>query len=346
MIGLQLLKIRPILNMDSFTQILLGIATAEVIAGSELKNRTFVYGAILGTLPDLDLIVGLFMEPISAVAIHRGISHSLFLFLVLSPIFGWLIAKIERNKISFQRAMLLSFFGLFTHVLLDAFTSWGTQILWPLPDRFALKTIFVIDPLYTIPLLIALIYVFKTKDKLLRKKYLYRGIFISSSYLLLTCGIKLFVLNKFENALQNQKISYSEIIVKPTAFNTVLWNANVKTERGYLLSDYSLLDKNSISFTLYKNDKESELQIINLPEYKKLVNISEGWHIVSRDNNAIYFNDLRFGLINDNPHHPQFAFSYEFIRKKDGNYKVIEVPKQKRDGKDLLQKLWKRLQGN
>lgn len=332
--------------MDSLTQVLLGIATAEVIAGRQLKNRTFLYGAILGTIPDLDVGVGLFMDPVSGVAIHRGLSHSLFFFVCLSPILGWLISKLEHGKITIQRSIILAFFGLFTHVILDAFTSWGTQILWPLPERFALKTIFVIDPLYSIPLLISLIDVFRTRVDLLRRKYVFRGLFISSAYLLLTCGIKLFALQKFENALQKQNLSYSEIIVKPTAFNTVLWNANVKTNDGYLLGDYSLLDKSDITFTLYENDLETELQIINSSAYKKLVCISEGWHIVSRHKNAIYFNDLRFGLLDDNPLHPQFAFSYEFLPKTDGTFEVIEVPKQKRDGKILLQKMWKRIQGN
>lgn len=332
--------------MDSLTQVLLGIATAEVIAGRQLKNRTFLYGAILGTIPDLDVVVGSFMDPVSGVAIHRGLSHSLFFFVCLSPILGWLITKLEHGKITIQRSIILAFFGLFTHVILDAFTSWGTQILWPLPERFALKTIFVIDPLYSIPLLISLIYVFRTRVDLLRRKYVYRGLIISSCYLLLTCGIKLFALNKFENALQNQDISYTEIIVKPTAFNTILWNANVKTNDGYLLSDYSLLDTKEISFTLYESNKEAGIQISNSPYFKRLVTISEGWHIVSRYNNRIFFNDLRFGLLNDNPAQPQFAFSYEFLLNDDGTFTVIEVPKAKRDGKLLMQKLWKRLQGN
>lgn len=332
--------------MDSFSQVLLGIATVEAVAGRQLKNKTFVYGAVLGTIPDLDVVVGMFLDPVSGVAIHRGLSHSILFFLLISPILGWGIAKLEKGKITCRRSIVAAFLGLCTHVLLDAFTSWGTQILWPFSARFALKTIFVIDPLYTIPLLISIIYVFKTKEGGMRKKYLFRGLLISSTYLFLTCGIKLFALHKFQNALQSQNICYSDIIVKPTAFNTILWNANVKTKEGYLLGDYSLLDKNDISFTLYKNDLMTELQIINSENYKKLACISEGWHIVSRHGNAIYFSDLRFGLLDDNPEHPQFAFSYIFIPKANGHFEVIEVAKQKKEGKILLQKMWQRLQGN
>jgi inner membrane protein len=259
---------------------------------------------------------------------------------------GWLIALFERDKITIKRSVLMVFFCLFTHVLLDAFTSWGTQILWPLPERFALKTIFVIDPLYTIPLLIALIYLFRAKNNTDRQKYVVRGILISSCYLLISCGLKLFALNKFENALQNQQISYSEIIVKPTAFNTILWNANVKTADGYLLGDYSLLDTKQINFTLYKSNQQAENKINADSNFKKLVCISEGWYIVSQQNRNIYFNDLRFGLLTDHPQTPQFAFSYAFIQNPDGSFKVIEVPKEKRDGKLLMKRLWTRLQGN
>ncbi|WP_242499308.1 metal-dependent hydrolase [Flavobacterium sp. 140616W15] len=227
--------------MDSFTQIVLGIATAELCAGDKLQRRTILYGAILGTIPDLDVVIGQFLNPVDGVAIHRGLSHSLLFFGLLSPILGWLIAKIERGKINFRTASLMVFWCLFTHVLLDMFTSWGTQIFWPLPDRIALKTIFVIDPLYTLPLLICLILAWRKPTSALRKKYVLRGIYLSSFYLLLTCVLKLYALQQFKNALQEQHITYDDLIVKPTAFNCILWNANVATKDAYLLGDYSLL---------------------------------------------------------------------------------------------------------
>lgn len=331
--------------MDSFTQIALGIAIAEVCAGKKLKNKTVLYGAVLGTIPDLDVVVGLFLNPVDAVLIHRGISHSLFLFLFISPLLGWIISKTERDKINFVRATVMAFWCLFTHVLLDMFTSWGTQILWPLDYRFALKTIFVIDPLYTIPIIISLIMVWKTKDTILRKKYIIRGLFISSSYLLLSCFIKIYALKQFEKALLKQGIEYSEIIVKPTAFNLILWNANVDTSENYLLGDYSLFDTQPISFTAYSKNKILESQLNGNSDFEKLKKASEGWYIISQKNQSLYFNDLRFGLLNDNQKNPEFVFSYQFIRNK-AKLKAIEVPKSKRDGKRLLQKIVTRMKGN
>lgn len=331
--------------MDSFTQIVLGIAVAEFCAGKELKNKTFLYGAILGTIPDLDILIGLVLNPVDGVMIHRGISHSLLLFLFLSPFLGWFISKIEPKKINFIQATSMVFWCLFTHVLLDLFTSWGTQIFWPLQTRFAFKTIFVIDPLYTLPLLISILFVWRTKEIVVREKYILRGLLMSSSYLLLSCCIKLYALNQFENALQKQGISYSEIIVKPTAFNIILWNANVSTSNAYLLGDYSLFDSQPISFKNYNKNEALELKLKGNPDFEKLQKISEGWYIISKKTESLYFNDLRFGLLNDNTENPQFAFSYQFINT-DSGLKAIEVPKEKRDGKLLLNKIFTRLKGN
>ena len=335
-----------LLVMDSLTQIVLGIATAELVAGKKLQNKTFLYGAILGTIPDLDIVVGKFMSDVGGVAIHRGLSHSLLFFALISPVLGWAIAKLEHDKINFKSATSLAFWCLVTHVLLDLFTSWGTQILWPLEHRFALKTIFVIDPLYTIPLLIALIFVWKNKDFIVRRKYLVRGLVISSSYLILTCALKLYAVHQFENALQKQNLAYQKLIVKPTAFNCILWNANVATVKGYYLADYSFFDSQPIQFRFYAKNHDLEEKLANSPDFHRLQNISEGWYLVTEQNNRIYFNDLRFGLLNDLPENPQFAFSYQMIPMSDGIYWAEETPKAKRDGKALLQKIFTRIKGN
>jgi inner membrane protein len=331
--------------MDSFTQIVLGIATAELCAGEKLQRKTILYGAILGTIPDLDVLFGQFLNPVDGVAIHRGLSHSLLFFGLLSPILGWFISKIEQEKINFRSATVLVFWCLFTHVLLDMFTSWGTQIFWPLPDRIALKTIFVIDPLYTFPLLICLIIGLRKPTFALRKKYVLRGIYISSFYLLVTCSLKLYALQQFKNALQEQHISYSDLIVKPTAFNCILWNANVATKEAYLLGDYSLFDSQPITFERYEKNNALSQQLTGNPDFETLKKVSEEWFIVTKKDNEYYFNDLRFGLLTKDPKQPQFAFSYVF-KDENGKLKAQEVPKQKRDGKALMQGILNRIKGN
>lgn len=331
--------------MDSFTQIVLGIATAELCAGEKLQRKTFLYGAILGTIPDLDVLIGSFMDPVEAVAIHRGLSHSLLFFIGISPILGWMISKIEKEKISFKSATNMVFWCLLTHVLLDLFTSWGTQLFWPLPDRIALKTIFVIDPLYTLPLLISLIVAWRKPTSVLRKKYVLRGLYISSIYLAITCSLKLFALQQFKNALQQQNIIYTDLIVKPTAFNCILWNVNVATEEAYLLGDYSLFDSQPIAFETYPKSNQLAQELEGNPDFETLKKVSEGWFVVTEKDSLYYFNDLRFGLLSKDSKQPQFAFSYVF-KEENGTLKAHEVPKQKRDGKALIKGIFNRIKGN
>ena len=332
--------------MDSFTQILLGIATAELCAGKKLQRKTFLYGALLGTIPDLDIVIAQFMNPVEGVAIHRGLSHSIFFFLLLSPILGWLISKIERGKINFSSASKMVFWCLLTHVLLDLFTSWGTQFFWPLPHRIALKTVFVIDPLYTIPLLLSLIFAWRKKDNFFsRKKYVLTGVYLSSFYLMFTCGLKFYALQQFENALKEQNIAYDDLIVKPTAFNCILWNANVATKEAYFLGDYSLFDSQPISFKKYPKNNILAQQLEGNVDFETLKKLSEGWFIVTKKDNQYYFNDLRFGLLTSDSKQPQFAFSYVFTNEK-GILKAQETPKQKRDGVVLMKGIYLRLKGN
>jgi inner membrane protein len=76
--------------LDSLTQIVLGAAVGEVVLGRKVGNRAMIWGAISGTVPDLDIIANAFMHPIEALAVHRGLSHSIF-FAVLFPwVMGWL----------------------------------------------------------------------------------------------------------------------------------------------------------------------------------------------------------------------------------------------------------------
>lgn len=331
--------------MDSLTQIAIGIATVEVLAGQKLGNkRTFIYGAILGTLPDLDVWVGYLFDPVKAVDFHRSLTHSFLGILILSPLLGALFWRIERNRISFIRAVILVAATIATHIAIDLFTSWGVQLLYPYNARFSFKTIFVIDPLYTITWIIALIVMWRQRGKL-RMKTLRRGFIWSSIYLLWTVGAKLYTVQVFKAALQEQGIEYRELIVKPTALNTLLWQSQVKGEDLYYIGDYSFFDTQPIQFEPYQNDPIAEKVIQQTDDFATLVEVTEGWYIIEEKQGNYHFNDLRFGVMKQADGEQQFIFSYVFQPENDG-FKVIEAPKTARDGKALMKKLWVRLKGN
>jgi len=83
--------------MDSLTQIVLGAAVGEVVLGKKIGNRAIVWGAIGGTIPDLDVMANLLMNDLDALAVHRGITHSIFFAVVAPVIFAWLLSYLYRS---------------------------------------------------------------------------------------------------------------------------------------------------------------------------------------------------------------------------------------------------------
>ena len=334
--------------MDSLTQIVLGAAVANEVLGKKIGNKAIVYGAILGTIPDLDVVVGKFLDPLTATDIHRGFSHSTLFFLLFSPVLAFVIQKIEKNNnVKFKEALICSFLGLQTHALLDLFTTWGTQLFWPLETRFSLQSIFVIDPLYTLPFLFFLILSMR-KNKTDRNRIFWNriGLIVSTSYLFFTLIVQSIVTNKFEKQLKENNIVYQEIVVKPSPFNIILWTTNVKVDNGYWIGDYSFFDTKPIQFQFIPAQIELIKGIENEAVVHQLKRISEGWFCISKKEEKLFFNDLRFGMMNTDKDDFQFSFSYELINK-NGKFTTVELPNKNREqAKKLLAKLWERLQGN
>lgn len=76
--------------MDSLTQIVLGAACGEVVAGRRLGNRAMLWGALGGTIPDLDVMAELFTDRLTAMSFHRGFMHSMLFAAVTPWVFAWL----------------------------------------------------------------------------------------------------------------------------------------------------------------------------------------------------------------------------------------------------------------
>ena len=84
--------------MDSVTQIVLGAAVGEAALGKKIGNKAMFYGAIAGTIPDLDVLVSHFTDTTRALAIHRGFTHSIVFSVVFGLLFGWLASRYEKYK--------------------------------------------------------------------------------------------------------------------------------------------------------------------------------------------------------------------------------------------------------
>lgn len=150
--------------MDSVTQALFGAAVAAARFRRGLGRRVVLAGAALGTVPDLDVVVGWVADGFATWRHHRGLTHSIFFGPVVGPLIGLGLAKWEARRRGAAppdpdrlRAWIwLSVLVLVTHPLIDLFTSYGTQLLAPFSDhRFAINAMPIIDPVYSLPLLAA-----------------------------------------------------------------------------------------------------------------------------------------------------------------------------------------------
>lgn len=335
--------------MDSLTQIVLGAAVGEAVLGKKVGNKAMLYGAIAGTIPDLDAFAGMFTGTITATEIHRGFTHSIVFSVLFAPLFGWLISKIEKkSKATWKNWSWLMFWGFFTHPLLDAHTTWGTQLFWPFELRLAYKNIFVIDPLYTVPFLILLILAMRQKRGTAKRRKLNNwGLVISSIYLLIvTPALKLYTFTKFTEALDNQGIAYRKISTKPAPLNAVLWSANVEVEDAYLIGNYSIFDSQPIHFVSYPKNHALLGEWRDRENINRLIDVAQGWYTISKKEDGLYFNDLRFGTLSPvaKPD-ADFAFSYRLV-EEDGEIKAIENEKKPRDAKKLMKQLGRRVLGN
>ena len=287
--------------MDSLTQIVLGAAVAEVVAGKKLDNKALLWGAIGGTIPDLDVIGAFFMGEVEYVNFHRGFSHSLIFGFLMGPLLGWLLSKSPWSQgQSFKLWSQLFFWTIFTHPLLDIFTSYGTQIFLPFSDyRVELNTIFIIDPAYTLPMLVALIIVmFYRRESRKRRKAVFVGMVFSHAYLLFTILNKYAIVEpaiKAEMVKQNLPVERYQTI--PAPFQNFLWQAIIKTPEGYYAGYFNPwravvpFD----TFLFFERDLDSEQELEAYGPYQGLRRFSRDYHwLVKINDNSYIYNDMRF----------------------------------------------------
>ena len=336
--------------MDSLTQIVLGASVGEVVLGKKVGNKAILWGAIAGTLPDLDVLFRYFTDEISSTQMHRGFSHSIVFAVLIAPLLGWIAKKIhfKLKEVSFKDWTKLFFWTTVTHPLLDAHTTWGTQFFWPFNYRLAYQNIFVVDPLYTLPFLMFLIIVMTLKkDNPKRSKFNTIGLSLSSTYLLLTLIFKWISFQEFKEGLENQEIEYVEIDTKPSPLNSILWSSLIETDKGYRTAYYSLFDKQEITYSkeFLKNHHLLE-PYLEQKVIKQLIDISAGWYRIEEKNGKLLFWDLRFGQMGMDVNNASFLWYYELNIEENGNVSAIKRQPEIKNFKLVFKELFNRIKGN
>ena len=307
--------------MDSLTQIVLGASVAEATLGKKIGNKAIVLGAIAGTIPDLDIVTRFFVDDLTASVMHRGFSHSLIFPFVAAPILAWILKKIYYNysDVSFNDWFKMFFLAIITHPLLDAQTTWGTQLFWPFEWRVAVENIFIIDPIYTLPFLTFLILT-AFQDRLSKKRRLFNslGLIISSAYLLVTLSFKGVAHYNIAKGLEENNIEYKGINTRATYFNSILWSSQIELEDSYIFTYYSLFDKSKPIFTKKFPKNHNMLQpFIDEKKIQQLIILSNGHYLMTNENDELIFWNLKLGLKGFDENASPYIWSY-VIKNNNG----------------------------
>lgn len=334
--------------MDSLTQGLLGAATFAIVKDKDIGKKSLLIGAIAGTLPDLDVLLVPFFNNIEFLTIHRSVSHSIGLAVILSLLLGELFYRAYKQKLSRKSWNLAFFLAIFTHSMLDWFTTYGTKLISPFDDHlFSLNSIHVFEPIYTGILFSGIIiHLIKSRNKFKSNAIKYSLIF-STCYLLLGLVSKNHAYYHFRNQLEKDKMAYEDILVSPTPLNIFLWHGIVKQKEGYQFSTYSIFDrKKPVKFEFIQSDNEILTEISDERLIKYYLDYTQGFPLIKKNENGdVEIYAIKYGPINYFGK-PEFVYplSFNLRNLSEENIKIDYSGKQRGPVKNY-KNLYKRIIG-
>lgn len=328
--------------MDSLTQIALGSAVTVAVMGRRTAVwKAALWGAVAGTIPDLDAFIDHGNDVLNMVR-HRAESHSLLFLTLGAPLLAALVAKLHGEGHLFRRWWLAIWLALFTHPLLDFMTVYGTQLLQPFTDfPFEVGSIFIIDPLYTLPLIVGVVAALVLRSgRGLQWNAL--GLALSTLYLAWSVGAQQQVERVAQASLQKEGVAVEGLLVTPAPFNTVLWRLVATTPTQYLEGYYSLLDDQPrIRWTAHARGSELMARHGENPWVREIAAFSHGFYRLSETDDRLFVTDLRMGV--------EGAYTFHFDLGTQAERAADAVkPERKSVRPDLntaLPWLWQRMLG-
>jgi inner membrane protein len=286
--------------MDSITQFSLGACVGTAVLGRRMGVRkAAVTGGLLAVLPDADVFWP-FDGPIDSFVLHRSLTHSLPVHALITPVFA---EGLRRFAGSLREARWQTYLAVFlclaTHALLDSLTVYGTRLFWPLwPDAVGLGSVFIIDPLYTLPLLlVTLAALFGKRWSRGFARALGAALALSTAYLGWGAAAQQLAYARAERVLAGAKISPERMIATPTPFNSLFWRV-IAVDGGRYFNIYVPLLGDESTITAYAHPRRPAS--VDCLERNRLVatlsDFTDGFYRFDTRDGALVMADLRMGL--------------------------------------------------
>ena len=327
--------------MDSLTQIALGSAVAVAVMGRRTAVwKSALWGAVAGTLPDLDAFID-HGDAVLNMVLHRGESHALFYLTLFAPLLAWLVSRLHGEGALFKRWWLALWLVLITHPLLDTMTVYGTQLLLPFTNHpFGVGSVFIIDPAYTVPLIVGVVFALAAPRTGLKANAI--GLLLSSAYLVWSVVAQHHVAQVARESLRQQGIAADRLLVTPAPFNTVLWRVVAMGPQQYAEGHYSLLDESTeIDWRRYENGAALAERHGTVEGLRRMAAFTHGFFRVQEDEGRLYVTDLRMGQ------EPSYTFRFDLgtAAERANGPRPSRLEGMRIDVEQGLDWLWRRLRG-
>ena len=282
--------------MDSLSQLALGAACGLAVMGRRTAAwKAALWGGAAGTLPDLDVVVD-HGDAILNMVLHRAESHSLLFLALLAGPLGWAIARLHGEPVLARRWGAAMALALVTHPLLDLMTVYGTQVLQPFTDEaYGVGSIFIIDPLYTLPLLLGVAAALRGRPNghgLNRA-----GLALSTAYLAWSTVAQAVVTQQAEQSLRALGLPTDRVLVTPAPLTTAVWRVVAMDGDRYHEGFYALLDQGRpMRFTSHPQGQALVQAHAAHPQVQRVARFSDGFFRMSQTSDGnLWLTDLRMG---------------------------------------------------
>ena len=329
--------------MDSVSQLALGAAVSVAVMGRRTAVwKAALWGAVAGTLPDLDVLIE-HGDPIRNMVLHRAETHALFWLTLFSLPLAASVSRLHGEWAQWRRWWMAMWLALVTHPLLDTMTVYGTQLALPFSDRpFGVGSIFIIDPLYTLPLLAGAGWALASRGSARGLKANAAGLMLSSAYLVWGVLAQGHVERVARQSLAVQGVDVEQVLVTPTAFNSVLWRVVVLAGPTYHEGFYSLFDGGrQIMFDRFERGTALSSALQDIEGVQRIAAFSKGFYKLHANDTQLLVTDLRMGQ------EPYYVFTFA-VAERNSAAQPLPRPVQLGSRPDVrrgLPWLWRRAWG-
>jgi inner membrane protein len=328
--------------MDSLTHLFVGGAIAAAIAPASQRRAALFAGAALNSLPDIDVLPLLLSDdPVIRMVWHRGATHSLLVLpFVAWALWAWFRTRGGRVAQAPRQWFWVFQCTLLAHPLLDAFTVYGTDLLWPLPLQPAMwSSLFIIDPVFSLCLVVPCAIAWFARERLAARA-LVTGLALSAAYLGLSQVAKWKVDHDASRALASRGLQDAPRFSVPMPFNILLWRVVAMTPDGFVEGERSLVaDRGPMTFRGYGSDTRALEAVRGYAAVRRLTWFNHGFMKAQEREGQLVLSDLRMGA------EPDYTFRFAVAQRDGAAWREIQ-PRQLRwpwEASRRLDAMWRRI---